>query len=161
MFAVLHWQAVPMERLLRKTLPGGRFDGVNPDRSALMSRIRGKGNRSTERRFRMALVRSRVCGWSLHPKSVTGRPDFYFSGARVAVFLDGCFWHGCPVCGHIPRTRTRFWRAKITRNRNRSRAVKRELNRSGIAVVRIWEHELKRGMAPCLKRVIRMLRISR
>lgn len=149
-----------MERILRKKLPGGKFEGVSPERSELMSRIRAKGNRSTERCLRLALVRSAIRGWILHPKSITGCPDFYFSEKRVAVFLDGCFWHGCPACGHIPRTRSRFWRAKITRNWERSRRVNRQLNRTGISVVRIWEHELKKGASLALNRVRKALRKS-
>ncbi len=114
------------------------------DRSALMSRIRGKGNRSTEARVVGVLVRNAVRGWLRHPKDIAGRPDVYFPAERVAVFVDGCFWHGCPKCGRSePKSNRAFWKAKIERNRRRDRRNKRTLRKQGVAVVRIWEHELK------------------
>lgn len=143
-----------MERILRKKLPGGKFAGVDPKRSRMMGKIRSKGNRSTEQLFRLALVRAGVRGWVLHSKSVLGTPDFYFTRSRVAVFIDGCFWHGCGRCGHIPRTRTAFWRMKIERNQTRRTRVVRELKKHGIRTVRVWEHELKTGP----ERAVRQLR---
>jgi DNA mismatch endonuclease Vsr len=58
-------------------------------------------------------------GWTVHPKGIVGRPDILFSDAKIAFFLDGCFWHGRPECGHIPLTDSRFWRTKIELNRER------------------------------------------
>ncbi len=68
------------------------------ERSARMARVRGAGNESTEGRVEAALVAAGVEGWEKHPKGVLGKPDFYFPRQRLAVFVDGCFWHGCPVC---------------------------------------------------------------
>jgi len=132
-----------MERLLRNTLAGGRFIGVEPTRSQTMSAIRGKNNRTTELRFRMALVRSALRGWVTHP-DLLGKPDFYFPSAKVVVFLDGCFWHGCKVCGHIPKTNSAFWSTKIRRNKYRDRRNTRALRASGFSVLRFWEHSLGR-----------------
>ncbi len=73
-----------------------------------------------------------------------GRPDFAFPARRVAVFVYGCFWHGCPRHGTLPKSNARFWREKIARNRERDREVNRELRRRGWRVLRIWEHELRR-----------------
>lgn len=143
-----------MERILRKKLPGGKFAGVDPRRSRMMGKIRSKGNRSTEQLFRFALVRAGVRGWVLHSKSIQGTPDFYFARSRVAVFIDGCFWHGCGRCGHIPRTRSAFWRMKIERNQTRRIRVARELKKMGIKTLRVWEHELKAGP----ERAVRQLR---
>ena len=106
-----------MERTLRKHLPGGVFDGVSPARSRAMAAVRGRGNKTTERGLRLGLVRGGVRGWKLRPKGLRGNPDFLFPEARVAIFVDGCFWHGCPDCGHVPRTNRAFWAAKIERNR--------------------------------------------
>jgi len=131
-----------VERRLTKYLPLGRFDNVSVTRSKTMGAIRGKHNRTTERALRMALVRSRLTGWSLHA-NLPGKPDFYFHRQKLAVFVDGCFWHGCPRCGHVPKTRAAFWSAKFTRNRGRARQVSRQLGASGIHVLRFWEHELK------------------
>lgn len=108
-----------------------------------MAAIRGKHTKSTEVALRMALLRSKISGWRLHATNLLGRPDVFFPLHRVAVFVDGCFWHGCPRCGHIPKTRTSFWRAKIMRNRARDRVNTRKLRLSNVKVIRIWEHSLR------------------
>lgn len=132
-----------MEQRLKLKLPNGEFLGVTLERSRIMSAIRGKSNRSTEGRLRMALVRNGIRGWVLHSTQLHGRPDFFFSKSRLAVFVDGCFWHGCQKCGHVPKTRSAFWRAKLMRNRERDRRINRLLRQSGIRIIRIWEHTLK------------------
>lgn len=131
-----------MERQLAKYLPLGRFENVPVSRSRTMGAIRSKNNRTTELALRMALVRSRMTGWSLHA-NLPGKPDFYFPKLKLAIFVDGCFWHGCPNCGHVPRTRSAFWSAKFNRNRIRARQVSKQLKKNGICVLRFWEHELK------------------
>lgn len=108
-----------------------------------MSSVRGKNNRSTELCLRMALTRSGIKGWELHPKELPGNPDFYFPDIKLALFVDGCFWHGCPKCGHIPKTRTEFWKEKINLTKKRDRKKRAELNKIGISTLGIWEHELK------------------
>ena len=74
----------------------------------------------------------------------TVRPDFVFLKQRVVVFVDGCFWHGCPIHGTRPKTNAAFWRKKISTNRTRDRLVTRTLRSRGWRVWRIWEHELAR-----------------
>ena len=69
------------------------------------------------------------------------RPDIVFTRARVAVFVDGCFWHGCPEHGTRPRSNERYWTAKIEVNRRRDREQTTRLEQAGWRVVRIWEHE--------------------
>jgi DNA mismatch endonuclease (patch repair protein) len=108
-----------------------------------MSAIRGKGNKTTELVVRMSLVRSRVSGWEMHPNDIKGKPDFYFRTQRAAVFVDGCFWHGCETCGHTPHTRSEFWKAKFERNHARDLATVVALSKSKIKVLRVWEHQLK------------------
>lgn len=108
-----------------------------------MSAIKGKHNRSTETRLRMALVRNGINGWKLHEKVLSGRPDFFFETEKIAVFVDGCFWHSCPKCGHIPKTRSKFWREKLKLTQRRDKRNNEELKENGIAIVRVWEHELK------------------
>jgi len=131
-----------MERHLRKKLPNGRFLDVSPVRSRTMGAIRSKNTKSTELVLRMLLVRGKITGWRLHPSGLIGNPDLYFPHHGLVVFVDGCFWHGCPHCGHIPKTRTSFWRAKITRNGERDRRIVRGLRKQGLVVMRIWEHSL-------------------
>ena len=130
-----------MEKLLRTTLPGGRFSNVSKVRSQAMAAVKGKHNRTTEIQFRMALVRAGVTGWMTHSK-LPGKPDVYFSKARIAIFLDGCFWHGCGRCGHVPKTNSLFWATKIGRNQTRDRKNSQLLRKEGIHVIRAWEHTL-------------------
>jgi DNA mismatch endonuclease (patch repair protein) len=146
-----------MEKALRKKLPGGEFVGVPPPHSRRMGAVRGRGNRTTEARFRALLMRAGVRGWKLNPKTLAGRPDFFFPLERLAVFVDGCFWHGCPQCGHVPRVNRPFWKAKIERNRQRDSLTAIRLNQDGIQVLRFWEHELRTEPEQCMRRLQTML----
>lgn len=142
-----------METALRQHLPDGEFKGVSPKRSRAMAAVRGSNNKTTERRLRLALVRARISGWKLHMKTLPGRPDFYFPDGKLAVFVDGCFWHGCPKCGHFPRTNSAFWKAKIERNQDRDRRKTQKLIDGGYRVIRIWEHELQDNLTACVERI--------
>jgi DNA mismatch endonuclease Vsr len=86
-----------VERELRNKLRNGQFEGTSLERSRIMGAIKGRNNRTTELRLRLALVRAHVRGWTLRPKAVFGNPDFWFEDKKVAVFVDGCFWHGGDV----------------------------------------------------------------
>lgn len=143
-----------MEKILKAKLPGGVFSDVTPSRSVLMGKVKSKGNRTTEVALRLALVRASVSGWRMHADDVIGCPDFYFANIGLAIFVDGCFWHACPHCGHLPRTRRLFWATKFERNQQRKKFVAKRLNASGIKVLRFWEHEIKRGT----DQVVRLIR---
>ena len=108
-----------------------------------MSAIRGKGNKDTELRM-MALFRVYgFTGWR-RGLVLVGKPDFVFRRERVVVFVDGCFWHGCPKPKHapLPKTRAEWWAAKLSRNKERDRVVTRALRKAGWKVVRVWECDL-------------------
>jgi DNA mismatch endonuclease (patch repair protein) len=124
--------------------------GTTAARSQIMRSIKSQGNRTTEQRLRFALVSHGIQGWVLHPKDLPGRPDFYFASRKLAVFVDGCFWHGCRVCGHIQRLKTPFWRSKIAGNRARDRRRTKDLIKKGIVVLRFWEHDLVHGTYSCI-----------
>ena len=79
------------------------------------------------------------------PTGFRVRPDFVFRPARLAVFVDGCFWHGCPQHGTQPKGNAAFWKVKFARNQARDRRVNRALRRAGWHVLRIWEHALRRA----------------
>lgn len=137
--------------------------------SEAMSRIRGRSNKDTEGAL-AKLLRSRgITGWRRN-QPVLGKPDFVFHHKCVAIFVDGCFWHGCPKHSHpakwirksqMPatarsfdklrmttgskRTGKRFWREKLAANIARDRFVSRELRKQGWRVIRIWEHQLRQG----------------
>jgi DNA mismatch endonuclease (patch repair protein) len=147
-----------MERLLKATLKNGRFSNVTPERSRIMASVRDKRNKTTELALRMGFVRAKVTGWVLHPKHIDGTPDFYFPRQRLATFSDGCFWHGCPRCGHIPKTNDAYWKSKIGRNRERDQQTSRMLRSKGIRTVRVWEHSL-RGAPRVQSVVVKILRL--
>lgn len=111
-------------------------------RSRNMSSIRSKGNRTTEARFAALLRAQHISGWRRHGR-LSGKPDFVFPQRRVAVFIDGCFWHGCPRCYKLPRDNRRYWRRKIAGNRLRDRRNARLLRATGWRVLRFWEHSLE------------------
>lgn len=115
-------------------------------RSEVMSRIRGKGNRDTEVALARLLRAEHITGWRRH-YPVLGKPDFAFPKARVAVFVDGCFWHQCPKCSNLPANNRAFWKRKLTANVTRDRLVTRKLRQQGWKVVRVWEHAFRRQLS--------------
>jgi DNA mismatch endonuclease (patch repair protein) len=124
-----------------------------------MALIRGKGNRDTELRM-IALFRAHgITGWR-RGQALFGKPDFTFRKERVLVFVDGCFWHGCPKPKHAPapKTRAEFWAGKLGRNKERDREVTRFLTRAGWKVIRVWECDLAKQHWPrTVRRVGRAL----
>ena len=156
-------------------------------RSEVMSRIRSRGNQATEAALAKLLRAHGISGWRRHvqvriaergmrnksgvraarktvrtPHSALRifavRPDFVFPKSRTAIFVDGCFWHGCPLHGTKPKGNAAFWKNKFARNLARDRLVNRTLRRAGWRVLRIWEHELARKHeARLLRRIQRAL----
>lgn len=125
-------------------------------RSFVMSRIR-KADTGPERVLRRALWAAGARGWRLRAK-LPGTPDIVFSRAHLAVFVDGCFWHGCPRCAiPTPRSNRSYWKPKIERNKARDRRVRRKLNALGWSVMRLWEHEIIRDPERCAARICRRL----
>jgi DNA mismatch endonuclease (patch repair protein) len=127
-------------------------------RSEVMSLIRGKGNKETERVLLALLKQNKITGWRRH-LPLPGKPDFAFPKKRVAVFVDGCFWHGCPKCYTRPKTNRKFWDRKREQNMSRDRRVNRQLRRKGWKVTRIWQHSLEKSPQTCLKRLRESLSI--
>jgi DNA mismatch endonuclease, patch repair protein len=129
-------------------------------RSDVMSRIRSRGNKDTE----LALIRifraHRISGWRRH-QPVFGSPDFIFPKWHIAVFVDGCFWHGCPQHSTIPKNNAAFWREKRAANKARDLLVGRTLSKEGWTVLRIWEHDLRPSHRDqCLKRLRRVINVT-
>lgn len=128
-------------------------DNLTPaQRSNVMSRIRSYGNEATEQRFVRLLRASGSRGWRRNVR-LAGKPDLVFGKERVAVFLDGCFWHACPRCYVAPKSNRRYWREKIAGNAARDRRVTAQLRRGGWRVVRIWQHQIRLKPAVALRRV--------
>ena len=120
-------------------------------RSEQMSRIRGRDT-SPERVLRSALWRAGL-RFRLQSRTPHGRPDVVFAGARVAVFIDGCFWHGCPDHYVRPRTRNEFWSSKLLENVERDRRQTLQLEAAGWRVCRFWEHQIFESMPEPLETV--------
>jgi DNA mismatch endonuclease (patch repair protein) len=111
-------------------------------RSQVMAAVRSKGNKDTELKLVSILRAHGITGWRRH-RPMPGKPDFNFPKQRLAVFVDGCFWHGCRRRCRMPQDNRRYWQAKISRNAARDRATTRLLRQAGWRVLRVWEHELK------------------
>ena len=122
-------------------------------RSEVMSRIRGRGNKDTELALAMLMRRHRIAGWRRN-RPVFGKPDFVFLKLKLAVFVDGCFWHGCPKHCNQPANNRAFWRRKLSANMKRDALVTRMLRRAGWRVLRVWEHDLaKKNEARLVRRL--------
>lgn len=104
--------------------------------------MRSTGNRSTELIALAALRDWRLSGWRRHVP-LPGRPDFAWYRLGVVLFVDGCFWHGCPRHYRAPKNNAAFWRHKIDTNRARDHRVTRQLRRLGWKVIRVWECQIQ------------------
>ncbi len=113
---------VPDRMNKRRFLNGCELNSVDSfnsqKRSEIMAKVRSRGNASTELKALQILRRGAVTGWRRH-FPIFGRPDFAFPKARLALFIDGCFWHGCPRCYSAPKSSLAFWRQKLSKNRKR------------------------------------------
>lgn len=128
-----------------------------------MRRIRATGNRSTEWRLRAALIRKGFRGWTINVRQLPGRPDFVFKRTKLAIFVDGCFWHGCSDCKRpMPKTNASYWRAKISRNVKRASEVAAALSTLGYRWIRIWEHEIQtaEGLAAAVDKIMQLRRVE-
>jgi DNA mismatch endonuclease (patch repair protein) len=140
-----------------RTSRSGWVPTTDPLRSKIMRSNRGSGNLTTELRLIRLMRMENVIGWR-RGVALVGRPDFAFRKARLAVFVDGCFWHGCR-CKRMPKLNRPFWKSKIDRNRLRDKEVNRTLRRSGWRVLRIWEHQLKNSPNAVMGRLKEVLGI--
>jgi DNA mismatch endonuclease (patch repair protein) len=132
-------------------------DVLSPSqRSQLMARIRGKDTRP-EKQLRSA-VWALGLRYRLHKRIGKTRPDFVFVGAKLAVFVDGCFWHCCPLHGVMPKTNREFWARKLSLNATRDADAIVLLTSAGWRVLRFWEHEIEESSAICAKRIEKLVK---
>lgn len=113
-------------------------------RSEIMRAVKSKGNKSTEVKLIEIFKSHHITGWRRNIKLI-GNPDFVFPKKRIALFADGCFWHGHDCRTVTPSDNAEYWKKKIKRNKIRDVAVTNELVQKGWKVVRIWECEIKKG----------------
>lgn len=127
-------------------------------RSAVMSRIRGRGTR-IELDFARELRRSGL-QFRRHV-AMLGRPDIIFPEAGVVVFLDSCFWHRCPCHFRAPQSRQDYWGPKIAQNVRRDRLVRSAYRRAGWKVLRFWEHSIASSLPTCIRKTREAVRSRR
>jgi len=145
-----------------------------------MARIRSRGNKDTELALARLLRANGISGWRRHlllratvdgsllrvdsrkrrghahqpsttNSQLTVRPDFVFHKSRTVVFVDGCFWHGCPKHATKPKNNAAFWQRKLAGNKQRDQLVTRALRRAGWRVIRIWECDLAKRPEVCMR----------
>ena len=122
-------------------------------RSRIMAAVRSRGNTTTELALGKLLWASGVRGYRKHWK-VAGKPDFAWPGRKIAVFVDGCFWHGCVRCKTLPGTNVEFWQKKIETNRARDKRVRKLLRMDGWTILRFREHDVKRNPKKAVLRIV-------
>ena len=123
------------------------MDRVPKDvRSRIMASVKSAGSGTTEGALAARLRRAGLTGYRKQ-WPVAGKPDFAWPGLKIAVFVDGCFWHGCPRCDRPSKSNVRFWRKKVEDNRRRDIRVARRLRRQGWSVLRIWECKVESDAA--------------
>ena len=125
----------------------------NPTVSKVMSRIKGK-NTKPELILRKYLWSNGIRGYRLNVKNLPGKPDMVFTKSKVAIFIHGCYWHGCEICGwKAPKHNTEYWVNKIGKNKARDNVNKEKLEELGFIVLTLWEHEIKGGMIDLLEKL--------
>jgi len=124
-----------------------------------MAAVRSRGNKETEVKMAKLLRSAGLTGWRRH-QPVKGNPDFVFRRERIALFVDGCFWHGCPQHCRMPAANRSYWQSKILRNTVRDRKTTRTLKAAGWKVIRVWSHALRNPQA-ITARIISELNLAR
>jgi DNA mismatch endonuclease (patch repair protein) len=119
-------------------------DNLSPEfRKEAMRAVKSSAT-SLERTLFSMLIKAEVSGWRKGDPKVVGNPDVVFPKHKLAIFVDGCFWHGCAECRKpMPKSNSRYWKRKIAGNIKRAKFVSRELKSDRWRTIRVWEHELK------------------
>ena len=124
-----------------------------------MSRIQAK-NTGPEVKLRKLLYAEGIRGYRIH-YDLPGKPDIVFTKKKIAIFIDGCFWHKCPACFQEPETRKEFWTKKIQSNVDRDKKVNELLKDDGWTILRFWEHDVRKNPDAIVKQISEMIGKSR
>jgi DNA mismatch endonuclease, patch repair protein len=136
---------VPVRESTSRVMSANRARNTSPE-TALVTEVRSLGLR----------------GYRLHRKGIPGRPDLSFGPQKVAIFVNGCFWHHCPRCQRgLPKTHTEFWKAKFDANQRRDAEKSRFLVNSGWQVLTIWECEIRSDVQAAAEQVARIVKSPR
>jgi DNA mismatch endonuclease, patch repair protein len=129
----------------------------NENVSKVMSANKAK-NTKPELQLRKRLFNEGLRGYRLHDKRIPGRPDIVFTGHKVAVFVNGCYWHRCPSCAlSLPKNNTDFWKDKFQKNMSRDKRKVAELENLGYKVLTVWECEIKKELDLVVERIKKVL----
>ena len=124
-----------------------------------MSRIKSKNTRM-ENVFRSYIRNKGIRGCRINSKNIFGKPDLFFGKKKIAVFIDGCFWHKCPKCFNLPKSNFGYWSEKLERNVQRAKEVNKVLKEERVKVIRFWGHEVEKNIEKCYKRLEKELKIK-
>ena len=125
--------------------------------SEIMSHIKAK-NTLPEIQLRKSLQKNNIKYFKLHNKHLPGRPDISFPKNKLAIFVNGCYWHRCPFCKpSLPKSHLKFWRDKFRKNKARDKKKVHELNKLGWKVLVVWECQIKKDIDKITKRIHNML----
>ena len=136
------------------------FETPKQLRSRIMGSVHSK-HTTPELKLRKALWKERIRGFRRHLRNLPGSPDFAFPADRVAVFVDGCFWHGCAKCHKEPKTNREYWTMKVQRNRDRDKKVTGEFRSMEWIVIRLWEHQVTADIKGVCRKIEKALRERR
>lgn len=131
-------------------------DTVSPRSSKAMRAIQSRDTKP-EIALRRELQRRGLRGYRVAPSNLPGSPDVTFPGVRLAIFVDGCFFHGCPQHCRLPNTNTAYWHPKIARTMERDCENTAELQSLGWTVHRLWEHQLRTDLAVSIDRISELI----
>lgn len=132
-------------------------DKISPERRSENMRAIKSRDTSCELLLRRRLYREGLVGYRVNYKLLPGKPDIVFTKYKIAVFVDGCFWHGCTKCCRIPKTRPDYWENKIANNQRRSKEVSELLKQQGWHVLRFWEHDIYENLDLCVESIRRLI----
>jgi DNA mismatch endonuclease (patch repair protein) len=121
-------------------------------RSKIMSKIKSK-NTSPEKTLRKALW---DIGLRFRIQYGKEKIDIAFPAKKIAIFVDGCFWHSCPIHGHIPKSNKDYWVAKLAKNIERAKDKDIRLESDGWKILHFWEHEIKNNLDDCIQRILNL-----
>ena len=124
-------------------------------RSKLMASVKGS-NTGLERKLRSSLWSAGIKGYRVNFK-IRGTPDIYFPKSKLAIFVDGCFWHRCPIHLRIPKTHRKYWLLKLANNRKRANEKDSRLVEEGWKVVHVWEHSVRRDLESSANNIFTMV----
>jgi DNA mismatch endonuclease (patch repair protein) len=123
-----------------------------------MSKIKDRDSK-IEVEFRKALWRYNA-RYRKNVSGMRGKPDLVFRKQKLVIFIDSCFWHNCPIHGHVPKSNVKFWEEKLNRNQQRDKKINKYYQSSGWEIIRIWEHDLEEDFDKQLRHVLKKLKIS-